>query len=71
MAENIYFNGRKYGSLDEMPSSERRKYEKINQIFADENQDGLPDIFQPSGFSELKDALTPSKNSVKWVLAKG
>jgi len=61
MAEIIYFNGRKYESLAEMPSSERRKYEKINRIFTDENQDGLPDIFQPSGFSELKDAFNTLK----------
>ena len=61
MAEIIYFNGRKYGSIAEMPSSERRKYEKINRIFADDNQDGLPDLFQISGFSELKDAFNTLK----------
>jgi hypothetical protein len=57
MTETIYFNGRKYNSVAEMPSSVRQKYEKFNRLFADANQDGVPDFVQPNGISDLKDTF--------------
>lgn len=57
MAETIYFNGKKYQSLAEMPSSERQLYEKFNRFFADADQDGVPDVLQGGGISGLKEAF--------------
>ena len=57
MAETIYFNGKKYDSISEMPSSVRQQYEKFNRFFADANQDGVPDIVQGGGISGLKETF--------------
>ena len=57
MAETIYFNGKKYQSLAEMPSNERQMYEKFNRFFADADQDGVPDVMQGSGLSGLKETF--------------
>jgi hypothetical protein len=57
MAETIYFNGKKYNSVAEMPSSVRQKYESFNRLFADANRDGIPDFVQPSGISGLKESF--------------
>jgi hypothetical protein len=61
MAETIYFNGKKYESLAEMPSSVRQQYEQFNRFFADANQDGVPDIVQGGGISGLKEAFNMIK----------
>lgn len=42
----IIFNGRKYNSLEEMPANEREAYENINDIFADKDGNGIPDVFE-------------------------
>jgi len=61
MAETIYFNGEKYNSVAEMPSSVRQQYEKFNRFFADANQDGVPDIVQSGGISGFKEAFNMIK----------
>jgi len=57
MAETIYFNGKKYESLAEMPPAEREMYEKFNRFFADVDQDGVPDVLQGRGLSGLKETF--------------
>lgn len=42
----ITFNGKTYNDLAEMPASDREAYEQLLAAFKDENQDGIPDIFQ-------------------------
>jgi hypothetical protein len=42
----IHFNGKTYNDLAEMPATERQAYEQLTAIFKDENQDGIPDMFQ-------------------------
>ena len=42
----IAFNGKTYNSLEEMPAAERQAYSQIMTIFADANQNGVPDIFE-------------------------
>ncbi|HBX69608.1 MAG TPA: hypothetical protein DEH25_09570 [Chloroflexi bacterium] len=61
MAETIYFNGKKYNSVAEMPADERKLYEKINRLYSDENRDGIPDVFQGKGFSGLKESFSIAK----------
>jgi hypothetical protein len=61
MSETIYYNGKKYDSVAEMPASVRQNYEKISRLFADANQDGIPDIVQPGGLSGLKDTFNMIK----------
>lgn len=57
MNETIYFNGKKYDSVSEMPSNVRQLYEKISRITADENQDGVPDIVQSDIISGIKETI--------------
>lgn len=42
----IHFNGKTYNDIAEMPAMERKAYEQLMSIFKDEDQDGVPDIFQ-------------------------
>jgi hypothetical protein len=50
MQNKIIFNGKEYNNLDEMPPDARRAYEaamgQFNDMFADSDRDGLPDIFE-------------------------
>jgi len=46
MSTKIIFNGKEYKSIDEMPSDVRHAYEKIMTVFADKNQNGVPDIME-------------------------
>jgi hypothetical protein len=46
MNNPITFNGKTYNSLDEMPPDVRAQYSAISGIFADKNQNGVPDIME-------------------------
>lgn len=52
----INFNGKVYNDLAEMPASERQTYEQLMTNFKDENQDGIPDIFQGDVVSNIIEA---------------
>jgi hypothetical protein len=56
--EVIYFYGRRYNSVREMPPKIRQNYEQLERLFADANADGVPDIFQPHSFRDLKTAVS-------------
>jgi len=53
----IKFNGKTYNDLAEMPASERQAYEQLMGQFNDENQDGIPDIFQGDVVSNIIEAI--------------
>jgi hypothetical protein len=42
----IIFNGQEYESVEAMPAEVRQLYEMANQMFADQDQDGVPDLFE-------------------------
>ncbi len=42
----INFNGTNYNNLDDMPADVRRQYEQAMGAFADNNQDGMPDMLE-------------------------
>src|SRR5690349_9847345 len=42
----ITFNGQEYDSPETMPPEVRRLYDLANQMFADQNRDGIPDVFE-------------------------
>jgi hypothetical protein len=46
MGGKVLFNGREYGSVDEMPADVRQAYLALQAAFVDLDGDGLPDIFQ-------------------------
>ncbi|MFL5807834.1 MAG: hypothetical protein ACJ8CR_39650 [Roseiflexaceae bacterium] len=49
----INFNGQEYDSPDAMPPDVRRLYELANQMLADQDGDGVPDLFgQVAGTSQ-------------------
>ncbi len=46
----IIYNGREYSSREEMPADERAEYDKaMGRLGADENKNGVPDIFEIGG----------------------
>jgi hypothetical protein len=45
----IRFSGQEYESVEAMPPDVRAAYESVRQVFADNDQDGLPDIFEQAG----------------------
>lgn len=54
----IHFNGKTYNDIAEMPATERQAYEQLMSIFKDENQDGVPDVFQGDVVGNLVRAAT-------------
>ena len=56
----ITFNGKTYNNLAEMPVSERQAYEQLMAHFKDDNQDGIPDIFQGDIASNIIEAFAAS-----------
>jgi hypothetical protein len=54
----IHFNGKTYNDIAEMPAMERQAYEQLMAIFKDEDQDGIPDIFQGDIIGNIVKAIT-------------
>jgi hypothetical protein len=46
MADKIVLNGKEYNSIEEMPEDVRKTYQTVTDMFADKNQNGIPDIFE-------------------------
>jgi len=44
--EPISFNGKTYNSLEEMPADQRAAYEQVMVFMKDENNNGIPDMFE-------------------------
>jgi hypothetical protein len=44
--EIISFNGKTYNSLEEMPTDQRAAYEQVMTFMKDENNNGIPDLFE-------------------------
>jgi hypothetical protein len=44
--EIISFNGKAYDSLEEMPADQRAAYEQVMSFMKDENNNGIPDMFE-------------------------
>ena len=57
MSETIYFNGKKYNNISEMPSNVRAIYAKIERFLVDQNQDGIPDAIQSGGLTGIKETV--------------
>jgi hypothetical protein len=44
--EIVSFNGKTYNSLEEMPADQRAAYEQVMAFMKDENNNGIPDMFE-------------------------
>jgi hypothetical protein len=44
--ETISFNGKTYNSIEEMPADQRAIYEQLMAFMKDENNNGIPDMFE-------------------------
>src|SRR5512145_2855686 len=44
--EIVSFNGKTYNSLEEMPADQRAAYEQVMAFMKDENNNGIPDLFE-------------------------
>ncbi len=52
MNQKILFNGQEYNRVEDMPADVRQMYEQMMGMFADKNQDGIPDMFQQGNAGE-------------------
>ena len=65
------YNGRTYASPDEMPAEARAAYEKMSNVFADADGDGVPDMFENLGAAfaqpaaHVRDARSPEERLSK------
>lgn len=48
MENRIFFNGKEYRNVEEMPPEIRRAYEAVMGVFADRDANGLPDLLEGS-----------------------
>lgn len=46
--EQIYYDGRQYSSLEELPAADRARYRQLMAMLADEDQDGIPNALDMS-----------------------
>ncbi len=49
----IEVNGKTYASVDDMPPDVRQTYEKMMKLLADQDRDGVPDLVQKAGQSQV------------------
>lgn len=59
-------DGKSYASLDEMPPDVRRAYEQAMGMLADNNQNGLPDVFE--GLFNAGNVPTVTGTSAQFVV---
>jgi hypothetical protein len=53
MQNKIIFNGTEYHSLEEMPADVRQQYQTVMGMFADKDQNGIPDAFEKPGQQKI------------------
>jgi hypothetical protein len=51
--EMISFNGKTYNSLEEMPADQRAAYEHVMSFMKDENNNGIPDMFEGDAIQKM------------------
>ena len=51
--EIISFNGKTYNSLEEMPADQRAAYEQVMAFMKDENNNGIPDMFEGDAIQKM------------------
>jgi hypothetical protein len=61
MQSKIIFNGKEYNSVEDMPTDARQAYESMMGIFADKDQNGIPDIMEGKGEVNAQ-MIQPSSN---------
>jgi hypothetical protein len=71
MSETIYFNGKKYNSVSEMPPNVRQLYARFNRFLADEDQDGVPDMIQSGGLAGIKETVNMIKDIAQFSGTEG
>ena len=51
--ETISFNGKTYNSLEEMSADQRAAYEQVMSFMKDENNNGIPDMFEGDAIQKM------------------
>jgi len=51
--EIISFNGKTFNSLEEMPADQRAAYEQVMAFMKDENNNGIPDMFEGDAIQKM------------------
>ena len=49
----LSFNGKTYNSLEEMPADQRAAYEQVMAFMKDENNNGIPDMFEGDAIQKM------------------
>jgi hypothetical protein len=58
----IFFNGKTYNSLDEMPANERQAFDQLSTMFVDKDGNGIPDFLEGDMAKNVMTAFTSSVN---------
>ena len=58
----IFFNGKSYNSLEEMPSEARQAYEQIANMLVDKNGNGIPDFLEGDIVKNISSFYTAAKS---------
>jgi hypothetical protein len=58
----IFFNGKSYNSIDEMPANEKQTYEQMMGMFVDKNGNGIPDFLEGDMVQNISNIYTASKS---------
>jgi hypothetical protein len=58
----IYFNGKIYNSVEEMPANERQAYEQMMGMFIDKNGNGIPDFLEGDIVKNISNIYTTASS---------
>lgn len=58
----IYFNGKTYNDIAEMPATERQAYEQIANMLVDKNGNGIPDFLEGDIIKNISSFYTSAKS---------
>ena len=62
----IVYDGKAYGSVDELPPEARQTYEEAMQKLGDADHDGTPDVFRGrEGLGEIRKTIVVSRPSIR------
>jgi hypothetical protein len=58
----IFFNGKSYNSVDEMPANEKQTYEQMMGMFVDKNGNGIPDFLEGDLVKNISNIYSASQS---------
>lgn len=67
----VSFNGKTYNSMEEMPADQRAAYEQVMAFMKDENNNGIPDMFEGDVIQKMIGMATSTRIMVNGQQVQG